>query len=329
MKLNEADVNNDIGNLLSQSQTNAKETRAELFTNVIWSSGAWLYSSGLAVEYSKISVSGDASGEQSLVYWKPNLSVSYNLSQSTQYRISLERTVDQLDFSDFAASADLIDDRQFSGNPRLSPELSDRISLALDHRYDEKGAINIELFHEWRSGVLEQISLPSGGQGLGDAGNGRVWGLDAAINIPMNFILTNSLLEIKAKIFDSSFDDPVTKLKRGISGLNNPETTVYFRQDIYNQKTSWGIGYQSASVARNYFVDEIDYERTESQWSAFLETSIFDGTKTRLDISNIGDEKTYRERSVFQGNRLGQFEFLERSYRERGIVVSLTFSRAF
>ncbi|TQV88577.1 TonB-dependent receptor domain-containing protein [Aliikangiella coralliicola] len=329
LSLRDVDVNDNVGAVLSQSKTTAEETRAELFANVIWRSSLLIYNAGLAVEYSKISVSGDASDEQSLVYWKPNFSISYNVSSSTQYRINLERIIGQLDFSDFAASADLIDDRETSGNPRLLPERTDRFSLALDYRYGDKGAISLELFHEWRNGVLEQIVLPSGGRSLGDAGDGRVWGLDAAMNIPMDFLLENSLLEVKSKVYDSSFDDPITFEERNLSGLKSPLTRVNFRQDIIDKKLSWGVGYQTYNVKRNYFVNEIDYERNEPLWNAFFETTIINGTKTRFEITNIGKEKTFRERSVYQENRAGELNFVEQSNRERGVVVSLTFSRSF
>lgn len=329
LSLKDVDEVGNIGGLLSHSETTAEETRAELFANVNWNLKSWLYSAGIAVEYSKISVSGNASDEQSLTYWKPNFSVSYNTSSSTQYRVSLERIVGQLDFSDFAASTDLIDDRQTSGNPQLLPERTDRFSLAVDHRFLQKGAINLELFHEWRKGVLEQIVLPLGGQGLGAAGDGKVWGIDAVLNIPMDFLLDNSLLEIKAKVFDSSFEDPITFEQRQVSGLSSPETTINFRQDIVARKISWGIGYQSHSVERNYFVDEFDYEKIEPRWNTFIETTILAGIKMHFSIRNLGKEKSFRQRKIYRNNRAGQLDIVEQSYRERGEIMSLTFSQSF
>lgn len=50
----------------------------------------------------------------------------------------------------------------------------EKIARATLSHGGERGAVNLEVFHEWRSDVLEQIVLPSGVFGVANAGEPRL-----------------------------------------------------------------------------------------------------------------------------------------------------------
>jgi hypothetical protein len=237
--------------------------------------------------------------------------------------------VGQLDFSDYAASADLVNDRQFSGNPQLRPDSKVRAGVAWDHRFEEKGAVSLEVYHEWRSDVLEQIILPSGNQALGNAGDATVQGIKLTANLPLDWWIKDGLLTFKADFTDSSFDDPVTGNNRKLTRQDNPDISVDFRQDLVAHQLSWGLGYEAFTEREEYFVNEYNFYRTQGRWSAFIESLAYAGFKVRLAAANLGNERERWDRSVFDGDRNSPLLLKDQTQRRRGPSVSLTVSRTF
>ena len=305
------------------------EQRAESFINITWQLPNVILETGLAAENSTISVSGDSSQTQSLFFLKPSLALIYDQNESTQYRFNLKRTVGQLDFSDFAASADLVDDRAISGNPTLEPETAIYAGLAFDFRFAEKGAFGIELYHEWRSDVLEKIVLPTGEQALGNAGDAKVEGIKLSANLPLDILLDDALLTLKANFSSSTFDDPVTGFLRELTGQDNPDAQIDFRQDITQHQISWGFGYIFYQENKVYYVNEYINSRTAGRWNAFIETTRFGDFKLRLEAENIGGEQESRERSLHQTNRLGKLLINEKSERVENASIRFTVSNTF
>lgn len=306
------------------------ELRAEAFTNILWKVREKLtLEAGMAVESSHISVSGDAENSDSLFYWKPSIALIYNKTHATQYRFNLRRTIGQLDFSDFAAEADLIDNRQIAGNPKLQPDQTVRSSLSVDHRFAERGAINVELFYEWRKDVLEQIILPSGDQGIGNAGDARVWGIKSSLSLPLESILQGGLLEIEVDSTRSRFEDPITGESRDLTDITRPRIQVDVRQDIIAAKMSWGVTYQSRRTANSYFINEHHRSVFEPLGSAFIETTRFEDIKVRLSLRNLGEEREHRQRWIYAQDRSGALALFEDTHRTTGPFVALTISGRF
>lgn len=307
-----------------------EELRAEFFANLMWKAADKLtVESGLAVEASKISVSGDASNRQSFAFAKPFVTLVYNVQPNFQIRLGGRHTVGQLDFSEFAASASAEDDRLLGGNPELGPDQTTRGSLTFDIRSETRGALNLELFHEWRQDVIEQILLPSGVFGSANAGNGRVWGATTNITVPLTALISGGLLEIEADIRDSEFSDPITGRDRMLSDVLSPSILLEFRQDLTEMKMAWGISYLAASDNQFFYGNEESFSTDGKQWSAFVETSRFKGIRVNLSLRNIGDRTFFRERRFFDSNRAETFTGSQTIERDRGMFVKLTFTGQF
>ena len=307
-----------------------EELRGEAFANLIWQAARKLsVETGVAVEASEISVSGDAENTQSFVFFKPSAALIYDARSGVQFRLGARRTVGQLDFSQFAASAEAADDRLLGGNPELGPDQTTRASFTIDLRSDTRGAVNVELFHEWRDDVIEQILLPSGAFGSANAGDGRVWGVTANASLILSPLIPGGLIEVEADIRDSTFADPLTGQNRSISNVASPTILAEFRQDLTERKLAWGFSYRAARERPFFFADEESFSRDGEQWAAFIETTRIKGGRTNFAIRNIGKRNFFRERRFFDPSRAGAFAGAETIDRDRGIFVTLTLSGQF
>lgn len=307
-----------------------EELRGEAYSNVIWQAGnGWSMEAGLAAEVSEIQVSGDAESRQSFFFIKPFATAIYDVRQGLQLRLGVRRTVGQLDFSEFAASASAADDRLLAGNPSLGPDQTTRASFTVDLRSDKRGALNIELFHEWRDDLIEQIDLPSGGFGSANAGNGRIWGITANTSIPLTTLIKGGLLEIEADIRDSTFADPLSGRARDISDVSSPTLLAEFRQDLPARKIAWGVSYRAPQESRFFFADEVSFTRTGSQLRAFVQSNHIKGWRTTLEVRNLDGRSFFRERSFFAPNRAHAQTGSEVIDRRRGAFVSLTVAGQF
>ena len=315
---------------LPASDVVVEELRGEAFANLVWTAAPrWTVESGLAVETSNIQVEGGVENESDFTFFKPSVALTHQLSDAVQFRAALRRTVGQLDFNDFAASANAEDGRFLGGNPDLGPDQTTRASFTADIRLPSSAALNVELFHEWRDDVLEQVILPSGAFGVDNAGSARLWGLQASGSLPLTRLLPGGLLEASVTVRDSTFDDPLTGGTRNITGLRRYEGDVDFRQDLTGQGFAWGIGYELPSDIAFFFVNETDAGEPRGGLSAFIETTRLFGVKMQLEVRNIGGLELPRERRFFAPDRGGVLSGSEFQDRRRGEFVKLTVSDQF
>ena len=83
----------------------------------------------------------DVSNSRSFTYLKPRFDLRWDRNDRDQVRATLERTVSQLDFSDFVASYDGRQDQISGGNPELEPErAAELIMAARAHWFEEAEA---------------------------------------------------------------------------------------------------------------------------------------------------------------------------------------------
>ncbi|ANM31018.1 hypothetical protein ABI59_17740 [Acidobacteria bacterium Mor1] len=307
-----------------------EELRGEAYTNLIWpASENWSVETGLAAEVSEISVSGDADNRQSFLFLKPFATFILNARPGTQFRFGVRHRVGQLSFSDFAASASAEDDRVLAGNPELAPEQTTRASFVADFRREGRLALNVELFHEWRSDLIEQIELSPGSFGAANAGDGRGWGGKVDTSIFLAPWIPGGLIEVEAEVRDASFLDPLTGRRRQISGTTSPTVLAEFRQDLPQRGFAWGLSYRAAAESEFYFADEESLSRSGESWGGFVETNRLRGVRLRLSLADVGGRDFSRVRRFFEPSRSGDFAGSEAIDRSRGEFITLTLTRQF
>ncbi|SDD87951.1 TonB-dependent receptor plug domain-containing protein [Kordiimonas lacus] len=300
------------------SPVRVEEKRAEAFVNMVWqASDKVTLDGGLKAEISRISTSGHAEQAQTFKFLKPSLGATFNISDNLQFDVKMERLVGQLDFGDFAASADATDDRVFAGNPNLRPDRTDRLEGTVNYQFSDRGALSLTLFHEWKDDVLERIVLPSGAQARANVGSARRWGLDAQASIPLDQLLKGGLLEVELYAKESSFLDPLTNQTRRLHDFKPLEYFIDFRHDILNSEWSWGVEYESNFNWHGYFVEEFEDFEGSDRWDLFIETTQFFGVKMKLTSFYTFSVQRDRIRYLYAPTRGDTFIGTEISERER------------
>ena len=283
-----------------------EEGRGEVFGRLAWTvSPQFSAEAGLALEVSRIRVSGGAQRERDLRYAKPSLSATWRPAEGLELRGSVRRSVGQLNFNDFAASAELASDRTQTGNPELVPDRRTRATLALDLRGQEGAALNLQVFAEQRQDVVDAVILSPGQGGTGNAGSARVWGLSASGALPLDGLAAGLRLSANGLWQDARFTDPATAQRRLLNDFEPQRYKVELRQDLRAQKRAWGLTLDGSLQRTSYFSNQSSRLDFESRWGAFLETSEFTGLKARLAVLNIGGDAVVRDNRFFTPDRTG------------------------
>lgn len=312
-------VANGVDIPLGAANVVVQELRGEAFANLNYQANSKLsFDGGLTIEVSQIKVTGDAKQTQNLKFLKPRLSATFSFNDRTQLTVTAERKVGQLNFDDFAASSQGEDDRTTSGNPDLQPDKETRISATLDWKFNDRGSLKLKPFYAWQSDILEQIILPTGDQGKGNAGTARVWGVDANLTMPVDFLIKGGLITALYSHQNSSFNDPVLGgATRHITHYFPDYFKVEFRQDLTGSKFSWGTTLKNAIARDTFKVDEIQSFRREPLVTFFVETTRFFGVKARLELARATSRREIRTRFFYDGDRSGDFLGSETSKRKR------------
>lgn len=306
------------------------EIRAETFVNMVWqASDTITIDGGLTFEFSRINVTGDAANTQTFKFVKPTLNFTYNANDNLQFQLRTSRSVGQLDFSDFAASNNPGDDRVLAGNPALSPDQTWRVEGSIDWRFNSKGSLVITPFHEWRNDVLEQVVLPSGGAGLGNAGSARFYGVETDLILPLDFVVPGARLEAFYVWRKSTLFDPIIGRDRRLSRINDTFLRFEFRHDLIKHKFSWGLQMEGGFSESNFFANErLDFSGPY-RFNVYAETIRYFGVKMRLEVNRFTGNTFNRDRFFFNPDRGGTFTGTELQRRDFGSTVRFEVTTQF
>ncbi|RYG07755.1 MAG: TonB-dependent receptor, partial [Caulobacteraceae bacterium] len=162
-----------------------EETRGEIFGKSTWRARPSLsVETGLRLEASTISQSGDQDNERTFYFVKPRAQVTWTPWADNQFRVRFEREVGQLDFGDFAASASLSDDNVLGGNVNLQPEDRWIGEIAYERRFWGEGVFSIGYRHDEIRNVIDRIPLEDGLSAVGNIGDGTLDQLSLNIVVP-------------------------------------------------------------------------------------------------------------------------------------------------
>jgi hypothetical protein len=333
------------------ANTRVEEIRWDVLLQDTWSLGQFVFNYGLGLEHSTISSDGDDARERSFFFMKPHSQLTWSPSQSQQTRLRLAREVAQLDFNDFISTSVFEDDDLALGNPDLKPETIWLAELSYERRFGELGVVTLTAFYHWISDVQDLLPVTNKFEVPGNIGDGSRRGLELETTIPMEWLgLVEARLDIKARWQDSSVIDPVTDIKRVLSGKTGfgsstmipfrDETDEYeyvydiaYRQDFDSVRVAWGWDIAERAERILFKVNELDIvDESELEFNAFVETTRWAGLKARLEAQNILNLAETRDRTIFVNTRnsaLADIDRRELRARTKGFRLFLTLSGAF
>ena len=328
-------ADNNVPIILPSANVTVEEERQEGFATWTWKPlTRWTLESGVTVETSTISQSGDTNLSRTLTYWKPSFQVSRQVGARDQARIKIFRDVSQLNFSDFASRATLADNTVAAGNPDLRPQATWRLEGVFDKRFGENGALSLTLAREWVEDATDLVPIfdPTSGQFFdapGNIGEGRNYNIGLKGTVPLGALLKGAQVEFNLNYVNSEVTDPTTHEMRPVSSNADISSTVNFRQDLTAEKLAWGFDFEKTSERRFYRVAERETYEEGPFLTLFVESTHWKGMKVRATVNNALDPEFRRQRRFFSPNRNGvpvREEIRERHFgRFVGIEVSGNF----
>ena len=243
---------------LPSASVKVEELRGEAFGKGTWRIRDDLtLEGGLRLEASTIRQSGDADQEKSFFFAKPRLQATWTPMPNNQFRFRFERELGQLDFGDFAASADLDDGNVFGGNVDLEPEQRWISEITYERRFWTDGIVSIGYRHDEIVDAIDVIPLGMGLSAVGNIGDGTLDQLAVNILVPMDrFSFSGGKLGFRNTWNHTEVTDPTTGETRAISGVRPSQPVFTIQQDIPSWKLQWGGAYIESLHQFSYDPDQ-------------------------------------------------------------------------
>jgi hypothetical protein len=228
---------------LPNANVAVNERRGEIFASGTWKIDPTLsLEGGARMEYSTIAESGDSRRTRSFFYPKPRLLLSWAPDEKSQIRLRAERTVGQLQFSDFVATSNLAGFGVAAGNADLRPDQRWQFEAAVERHFWERGALVLSVLHEEITDLQDYVPVGGGLDAAGNIAHASSDKIAVTGTIPLDFLgIKNGLLKPNVYWTTSSLIDPVTGERRRISNQRNINSYYNFTQDLDDLKSTWGF----------------------------------------------------------------------------------------
>lgn len=335
----------ETGGLVPQKVNNAnsqvEELRYEPFVIHNWQINPQMsLETTLLYEASTITQTGDVSNERDFSFVKPKVDFRYDMSSNLQLRGTIEKSVNQLSFSDFVSANDSRDNDAATqaGNAHLSQEWLWKYNFRTEYRIpNDVGVLSSDFFYFKHYDVIERMDVTGAGGSLqsanGNIGEGWEYGMNLNASVRMGmFNLPNVLVTSTFNLQDSEITDPFLGIKRRFQGYQRGNFTISFRHDLPSISSNWGMQYLDrldGGVSR-YDIDNIEKSVGDPFLGLFVEHVDRRGITYRFDASSITDGQQYRERYRYVGrisdNILKEYESWQQG---QGIRYSFKINGSF
>jgi len=314
---------------LPSASVTVEEIRGEGFGKGTWRIRSDLtLEGGLRLEGSTIRQSGDANQEKSFFFAKPRLLATWTPMANTQVRLRFEREVGQLNFGDFAASADLDQGNVQGGNVDLVPEKRWVSELIYERRFWGDGIFSLGLRHDRIVDAIDIIPLNGGLSAVGNIGDGT---LDQAV---VNFVLpldhlgvSGGQLSFKNTWNHTRVTDPTTGDSRPISGVRPSQPVISFQQDLPRWKLQYGADWITELNQVSYNPDQTSGFRGAHYYQLWAEYKPTPTLALRAQVTLWNDFET--ERTVYADRITRPISFIESRYIDPRTFWSLRLRKTF
>ena len=312
-----------------------KEKRGELYVSVGKALSPQLQlDGGVNYEFSTLKVSGDAIAQRSLQFLKPNLALDWKPAGGWHARLSVRRTVAQLDFYDFISTADLSAQRVSGGNANLKPQRTWELRAVGEHPLLGKGLLKLELGYDLVSKLQDRILLfDDQGVGFdspGNLGTGRRYYAELTADAPLDRLWKGLHVKFDGTIQHTDVKDPVDGHPRKWSGYY---PNWQWSLDIRRDSGRWSFGSVITDNQRFTFYRTDTYDTNFNggpYGTLFVEFRPRPATTLRFDVDNLFQTSGDRDLLRFTPNRATPQQIInEARERNRHLSFGLTLKQAF
>ncbi|GAA0869358.1 TonB-dependent receptor [Brevundimonas basaltis] len=249
---------------LPGDDTRVEELRNESFVTALWAARPNLsVEANLRYELSRITADGSAGeAETTLGYLKPRLAATWTVAPRNTLTFKLEKSVDQLSFGAFTASAAFATDIYGRGNPDIRPAQIWLSSARYERLFGTQGSFVAEFTHEVFEDVLGVVviyEIPPGGttprpfnitRNVGGATRDR---LTLSGRLPLDrWGMSGGLLSGQVYHRWSDTTDPVTFVDRRLSGEQATGWSIALNQNLVAQRINWNVSMSSGQDTIGY-----------------------------------------------------------------------------
>jgi len=289
---------------------------------------------GLNYEFSNLKVRGDTEADRTLKFLKPNLSIDWQAGKGWHGRLSVRRTVAQLDFYDFISVAELSTDRVNAGNENLQPQRAWELRLLAERPLLGDGVVKLELGHD-RISMLQDRILVFDDEGNafdapGNLGTGKRSFAEITVDAPLSSLWSGLRAKFVGTVQRTRVEDPISGEMRKFSGyFPTWEWRIDVRRDA--GKFSYGFVVNDYKRFTFYRTDEFDTNFNGGPYgTAFFEFRPTPRTTITFDVDNAFATSGNRKRTLFRPNRADAEEVIdEMRERNRHRSFGLTLKQSF
>jgi outer membrane receptor protein involved in Fe transport len=299
-------VRNGTAIILPNANVRVEENRAEPFATArLTVSPGLTVESGVRIETSKITQSGDTDLSRTFTFAKPRVAATWSPRENSQVRLRLEREVGQLDFQDFTASAELGLGTVSAGNADLEPERAWVLEAALEQRFWGEGAVILTYIRSEIEQVLDQIPVDGRFDAPGNIGDGSRDEFKISGALPMDrLMIPGGRVSGEITFTRSQATDPVTGQTRRIARDKPVSGLLTFTQDIASLRSTWGLELEALPErSRSYRIDEIRESSVEAYLTAYWEWKPDPTMAIRFQLENLTGRETRQLRTLYDGPR--------------------------
>lgn len=288
--------------------------------------------SNVAVEYSKISVTGQEDQARSYTRPKGFIALNYKVNDKTTLKGRVERKVGQLNFFIFASTLNVVEGTTNNGNTGIVPDQTWRLESTLEHRFGKENVFSITLNYDFIDDRVETIPFGDGTEGFGNIPKARQYGISANSTVMTDDL---GIPGGRIKFFGiwgwSSMTDPVTGLSRGIDNYQCCGASFNFLQNVPGTNYGWGFQINHGSGRTSHRLAE----RSKSSVSApdyykvFANHNDVFGMKLEFDLTIPFGRTRHNVRTFYTPDRNGVFDGMEERFRKDGFTMTLKLSDTF
>lgn len=288
-------------------QVKVEELRVEGFVTAAWRLRENLtLDAALRLEASRISQSGAFELSREFFYPKPRLLVTWSPTPRDQIRVRLEQEVSQLDFGDFASSAELQNEQVRAGATDLRPDQNTLVEAVYERRFWGDGVLTI-------SGAAARITdaadivpvfLDDGTVlfAVGNIGDGDFTSFVVDTTIPTERLgIAGGRLRLRGSWVDVNITDPLTGEERRPSGNSPFIPLIAYTQDLPRYRTNLSVDYRWGNFSDSIRIAETTRQEVFDVLNATAEYKPRPSLAFRVQVSAIGAIQS--ERLFFAGPR--------------------------
>jgi outer membrane receptor protein involved in Fe transport len=285
------------------------EARGEGFGTATWTVNPRItLETGLRLEASQITAVGDIDRSRALVFPKPRAVLTWSPHGADQVRLRIERTVDQLNFDDFAASqASLSDSAVHAGNPNLTPQQAWVFEVAYERRFWGWGDATVTVRHSDLADVIDRapVFAASGAYDApGNIGGGRKDEAVFAVTLPLDKLgMLGGQVSGQATWRSSRVIDPTTGAARPITNLQPLDYEAHYTQGLPGWKSTFGVDIYGHGTQTAYYFNEIDVNDYGVFIDPFVEYKPRADLAIRLEAPNAAGLAEDYTRVIYNGPR--------------------------